>query len=255
MAASHIEGPTPPARLLVVEDEAHLAAGLQLNFELEGFHVDVAGNARDASALLTGEPYDVIVLDVMLPDTDGFELCRRMRKVGNFTPVIMLTARSRPEDRVQGIDAGADDYLPKPFELDELLARVRSLIRRRAWERDQKIEPHAGEIVQVGEVKINFATHEAWLRDEPLRLTSLEYDLVAYFLANPKRVISREELMENVWKLRNYPNTRTVDNFIVRLRKYFEADAARPTFFLSVRGAGYKFVPGVVTDGCHALGS
>jgi DNA-binding response OmpR family regulator len=227
----------------VVEDEAHLAAGLKLNLELEGYSVEVAGNARDAGEhLLQHEAYAAIVLDVMLPDLDGFELCRRIRDAGNFVPVIMLTARSSAEDRVAGLEAGADDYLVKPFELGELLARVRSVLRRRAWE-NGGARSRAAALLEFGKAKVDFDSHEVLVDGETVKLTQLELDLLRYFSQHPGRVLSREELLEKVWGLRNYPNTRTVDNFLSRLRRRFEADPQRPRHFVSVRGAGYRFVP------------
>jgi len=230
-------------RLLVVEDEAHLAAGLKLNLELEGYAVEVAGNARDAGGrLVQHEAYDAIVLDVMLPDLDGFELCRRIREAGNYVPVIMLTARSSAEDRVAGLEAGADDYLVKPFELGELLARVRSVLRRRAWE-NGGARSRSTAVLEFGKAKVDFETHEALVDGAPVKLTQLEIDLLRYFSEHPGRVLSREELLEKVWGLRNYPNTRTVDNFLSRLRRRFEEDPQRPRHFVSVRGAGYRFVP------------
>jgi DNA-binding response OmpR family regulator len=230
-----------PQRLLIVEDEDHLAAGLKLNLELEGYRVDVAANAKEAGQrLLDPSGYDAIVLDVMLPDVNGFDLCRKFRDAGNFIPVIMLTARSSPDDRVRGLEAGADDYMVKPFELDELLARVRSVLRRQHWEKATG-SPKASTLA-FGEAQIDFETHEVTVRGEPVQLTQLELDLLRYFAENAGRVLSRTELLERVWKLRNYGNTRTVDNFISRLRRRFEADPSSPIHFLSVRGAGYKFV-------------
>ncbi len=230
-----------PQRLLIVEDEDHLAAGLKLNLELEGYTVDVASNAKEAGQrLLDPNGYDAIVLDVMLPDVNGFDLCKRFREAGNFVPVIMLTARSSPEDRVLGLEAGADDYLVKPFELDELLARVRSVLRRQRWEQVSGTNSKA-QTLSFGEAQINFDTHEVVVRGEPAQLTQLELDLLRYFAENAGRVLSRTELLERVWKLRNYGNTRTVDNFISRLRRRFEPDPSSPVHFLSVRGAGYKF--------------
>ena len=232
-------------RLLVVEDEGHLAAGLKLNLELEGFAVDVAENAKRAGQFLVRpHAYATIVLDVMLPDLDGFQLCRKLRDSGNYTPVIMLTARSSPEDRVLGLEAGADDYLVKPFELTELLARVRSLIRRQQWEQGgPPTESTSPAVLQFGEARIDFDSHEAAVGGESISLTRLELDLLQYFADHPERVLSREELLEKVWHLRGYPNTRTVDNFVLRLRKAFEPDPAHPVYFLSVRGLGYKFRP------------
>jgi len=229
-------------RLLVVEDEDHLAAGLKLNLELEGYRVDVAANAKEAGQrLLDPTGYDAIVLDVMLPDINGFDLCKKFREVGNFIPVIMLTARSSPDDRVRGLEAGADDYMVKPFELGELLARVRSMLRRRQWEQDVGNHVKASTL-SFGDAEINFDTHEVKVAAETVQLTQLELDLLRYFAENAGRVLSRTELLERVWKLRNYGNTRTVDNFISRLRRRFEDDPSDPTHFLSVRGAGYKFI-------------
>lgn len=229
-------------RLLIVEDEDHLAAGLKLNLELEGYRVDVAANAKEAGQrLLDPSGYDAIVLDVMLPDVNGFELCRKFRDAGNFIPVIMLTARSAPEDRVLGLEAGADDYLVKPFELGELLARVRSVLRRQRWEQNTGANSKASTL-SFGSATINFDTHEVTVDGEPVQLTQLELDLLRYFAQNAGRVLSRTELLERVWKLRNYGNTRTVDNFISRLRRRFEEDPSSPVHFLSVRGAGYKFI-------------
>lgn len=231
-----------PRRLLVVEDEEHLATGLKLNLELEGFIVDIASDAREAVAkLLDPAAYDAIVLDVMLPDINGFDLCRRLRDAGNFVPVIMLTARDAAEDRVLGLEAGADDYMVKPFKLAELLARVRSMLRRREW--DHGRTQQASYLLEFGKARVNFDTHEVEVDGKPVKLTQLELDLLRYFAQNPGRVLGRQELLEKVWKLRNYHNTRTVDNFIMRLRRRFEENDREPKHFLSVRGAGYKFDP------------
>lgn len=237
-------GEEGPIRLLVVEDEDHLAAGLKLNLELEGYEVDVAGTAREAGErLLRRDGYDAIVLDVMLPDINGYELCQKIRKSGNYTPVIMLTARNGAEDRVRGLESGADDYLAKPFELDELLARVRSMLRRREWERSDDVPPSSGSTATFGRARVDFESHEVTVDGVPVKLTRLELDLLRHFVSNPGRVLSRDELLEQVWKLRNYSTARTVDNFISRLRRHFERDPSQPEHFLSVRGAGYKFVP------------
>lgn len=244
-------------RLLVVEDERHLALGLKMNFELEGFSVDLASNGRDAiRALASPHPHDLILLDVMLPDMSGIDLCQRIRDAGNRTPILMLTARRATDDRVRGLEAGADDYLLKPFELSELLARVHSLLRRRRWDRvearSESTPPHGTQsVLRLGRAEINFDTHEARLLstspDSPppqtLRLTRLEIDLLKYFAQNAGRVISREELLSNVWEVSQQLNTRSVDNFIVRLRRYFEPNPVEPIFFLSVRGSGYRFEP------------
>ncbi|PRQ00514.1 response regulator transcription factor [Enhygromyxa salina] len=233
-----------PTRLLVVEDDRNLATGLKLNFELEGYTVDLVHSIRDAGAhLIESGKYAALILDVMLPDNDdgGFVLCHKLRDAGDFTPVLMLTARDRTSDRVRGLEAGADDYLVKPFELDELLARVRSLLRRRDWEQQQNGE--TTQKMRIGATEIDFAARSATRGDEEIKLTALEYDLLRYFADNPGRVLDRQELQEKVWKLDNYPNSRMVDNFILRLRKHLEPDPKEPRYFVAIRGAGYKFMP------------
>ncbi len=231
--------------LLVVEDEPHLMAGLKLNFELEGYEVTAVASAREAgAALLENSNFAAIVLDVMLPDASGFDFCRHLRDSGNFTPVLMLTAMDKTEDRVQGLEVGADDYLVKPFELDELLARMRSMLRRRHWEK-KSTDTDSGtkNRLRIGEAVVDFRSHEViWEDHEEIKLTQLEYDLLHYFALNPGRVLSRQELQQKVWRLDHYPNSRMVDNFILRLRKYFEPQPSSPRYFISVRGSGYKFV-------------
>lgn len=240
-------------RVLVVEDEAHLAAGLELNLGLEGYDVRIAATARAAREHVRVDgPFDAIVLDVMLPDEDGFALCRSLRAAHVRTPVIMLTAKSSAEDRVRGLDAGADDYLPKPFELAELLARLRSLMRRSAWDGQGEsarssangaTRPPARPPVTIGRGRVDFDQLVAHVDGGQQPLTRLEVELIGYLVDHPARVLTREELLDKVWGLANYPNTRTVDNFIVRLRRMFEHDPQRPQHILSVRGFGYKFVP------------
>lgn len=239
-----------PARatVLVVEDEAHLAAGLKLNLELDGYRVVIARSLREAAAqLLQAAPIDLILLDVMLPDGESYGFCKQLRESGQYMPVIMLTARSAAEERVRGLDSGADDYMPKPFVLPELLARVRSALRRSGWrQQDTPAEDSRGTL-RFGTAQIDFDTHEATANGKPVRMTQLELDLLYYFAQNPGRVLSRDELLERVWKLRNAPNTRSVDNFIARLRRYFEPLPDQPVHFLSHRGAGYKFLPAADT--------
>jgi DNA-binding response OmpR family regulator len=218
-------------RILLVEDEGHLAAGLKLNLQLEGYAVDVATTAREASESLMRGPVDTVILDVMLPDMTGFELCRGMRAAGDVSPVLMLSAKHTPEDRIEGLNAGADDYLTKPFALQELLARVRSLLRRQRWQQSE------GSLACAG-IRLDPATRTATVLDAPLKLTQLEFDLLAYFLRHRGRVIARDELLREVWRLQHEPHTRTVDNFIMRLRRYLEPAGG---FLQSVRGVGYIF--------------
>jgi len=234
----------PRSTVLVVEDEAHLAAGLKLNLELEGYRVLHARTVREAAAqLVETAAIDLILLDVMLPDGDGYTFCRQLRDSGHYVPVIMLTARSAAEERVRGLDSGADDYLAKPFALPELLARVRSALRRREWQQAPATPETVRGTLDFAGTHVNFDTHEVIAFNKPVRLTQLELDLLYYFAQNPRRVLPREELLEKVWRLHNAPNTRSVDNFIVRLRKYFEPHPDKPVHFLSHRGSGYRFVP------------
>jgi DNA-binding response OmpR family regulator len=236
--------PTPT--ILLVEDEAHLGRAIKLNLELEGFSVTLAVDGKSAlRELLRPEPFGVIVLDVELPDMSGFDLCARLRAAGVFTPVLMLTVRSTPEDRVRGLEAGADDYLTKPFEISELLARLRAQLRRQHWARAAPTsDTPKRRTLAFGRTVIDLDTQHVEVDGAPIALTALELDLVAYFAAHPGRVLSRRELLREVWRLPNHQETRTVDNFVARLRKHFELDPAHPVHFLSHRGRGYRFEPG-----------
>lgn len=229
--------------ILLVEDELHLGRAIKLNLELEGFAVVLASDGKRALAeLVRTPPFDVIVLDVQLPDTDGFLLCERIRSSGIFTPVIMLTVRARPEDRVRGLEAGADDYLTKPFELAELLARVRAQLRRQSWARTEpRPELERGRVLRFGRAVVDLDTHVVEVDGERLSLTALELELLGYFARHPGRVLTRQELLSEVWGLTGRQETRTVDNFVARLRKHFELDPAAPRHFISHRGAGYRF--------------
>jgi DNA-binding response OmpR family regulator len=229
-------------RVLVVEDEEHLAAGIRFNLELDGYEVETIGDGKQALARLAppGEPpgeLDLVLLDVMLPGLDGFRIVERMRAAGNYTPVLMLTAKGLPEDVVQGLEAGADDYLPKPFDLPVLLARVRGLIRRRDWAR-APAEGAAG--ARVGETEIDFASFELRRGGEVVRLTLLEAMLLKLLVERRGEVVTKGEILEKVWNLRPDTETRAVDNFVMRLRRHLEEDARRPRHLETVRGVGYR---------------
>jgi DNA-binding response OmpR family regulator len=226
------------ARVLVVEDEEHLAIGIKFNLELEGYTVEVAGDGASAVArLCAGNGFDLVILDVMLPGMDGFSVARRMRESGNFTPVLMLTARSLPEDVVQGLEAGADDYLPKPFDLPVLLARVKGLLRRRDWARG---EPGNLETARIGTAVVDFRAFEIRKGGEIVKLTLLEAMLLKLLVQNAGRVVSKAEILEKVWNVSPEAETRAVDNFVVRLRRYLEPNPRFPVHLLTVRGVGYK---------------
>ena len=235
------------ARVLVVEDEEHLAAGLRFNLEAEGYTVEMVGDGEAALELLLGggADFDVVVLDVMLPGKDGFEVAKEMRAAGCYVPVLMLTARGRPEDVLRGFEAGADDYLPKPFELAILLARLNGLLRRREWHsRGQRRQTNVEtELYSFGGKTIDFGALELRARGRVVRLTLMEAELLRYLVGNAGRPVSRREILEDVWNLREDTDTRAIDNFIVRLRRHVEDDPSSPRHLLTVRGVGYRFVP------------
>ena len=229
------------SHLLIVEDEAHLAEGLRFNLEAEGHAVDVDGDGQAAldRLLANRATYDAVVLDVMLPGLNGFEIVKQLRAAGHFVPVLMLTARSRPADVLQGFEAGADDYLPKPFELQILLARLRGLLRRRQWlQQDQ----HEHEHRTCAGRPLDLEARERKGGDKTDQLTQMECDLLQYLVRNAGRAVSRKAILEEVWDLHEDTDTRAIDNFIVRLRRYLEVDPTKPKHLLTVRGVGYKFV-------------
>ena len=230
----------PQVRILVVEDEVHLAVGIKLNLELEGYAVDVAATVREARQLLVGQVnYALMLLDVMLPDMNGMDFCASIRQAGNRIPIVMLTALGDASERVRGLDSGADDYLPKPFHLDELLARVKAQLRRSLWNGASSDDGDARFI--VGKLTVDFGRREAYRDGVSITLTHLEFELLKYFADHPNRVISRDELLSEVWGIEHALSSRTVDNFILRLRKVVERTPASPEVLCSVRGAGYRF--------------
>jgi two-component system, OmpR family, alkaline phosphatase synthesis response regulator PhoP len=233
-------------RILVVEDEKHLAEGLRFNLEAEGYAVEVVGTGEDALAVLLAEgaAFDVLVLDVMLPGKDGFEVMAELRQARQFVPTLMLTARGRPEDVLIGFSAGADDYLPKPFELAILIARIQGLVRRRDWLRASMdaAPPPAAESFSFGEKSVNFDQLELRVRDQIFPLTLMEANLLRYLIRHEGKPVSRKSMLEEVWGLHEDTDTRAIDNFIVRLRRYIEDDPSRPRHLLTVRGVGYRFV-------------
>jgi DNA-binding response OmpR family regulator len=232
--------------VLIVEDEQHLADGLKFNLEAEGYEVDTVGDGETAIELLTQNPkrYDVVALDVMLPGKDGFEVARELRDARQYVPILMLTARSRPEDVLRGFEAGADDYVSKPFELAILLARLRGLLRRREWMRRSYPEARdaGGEIFNFSDKTIDFSNLELRVGGRTVQLTLMEAELLRYLIRHESQAVSRQKLLEDVWGLREDTDTRAIDNFIVRLRRYIENDPSNPSHLLTVRGVGYRFV-------------
>jgi len=241
--------------VLIVEDEQHLADGLRFNLEAEGYTVDTVSDGEAALALVLEKQkdYDAIVLDVMLPGKDGFTVAAELREAGHFVPVLMLTARGRPEDVLRGFESGADDYLPKPFELSVLLARLNALLRRRQWfHQGQSIEKKelstpapkddTPEQFEFNGRVIDFANLELRTGQQNIRLTLMEAQLLRYLVKHTGNVVSRKAILEDVWGLNEDTDTRAIDNFIVRLRKYIEDDPTKPEHLLTVRGVGYRFV-------------
>jgi DNA-binding response OmpR family regulator len=225
--------------ILIVEDEAHLAEGLRFNLDAEGYEVEVVDNGEAALERALGSPeqFQLIVLDVMLPGRSGFEVVSELRAKCQFVPVLMLTARGRPEDVLQGFAAGADDYLTKPFELSILSARIKGLLRRNEW-----LKPPVHEIYVFSDRTIDFENMELRVGERKMQLTLMEANLLRYLIRYEGKTISRKSILEDVWAVREDTDTRAIDNFIVRLRKYLEDDPAKPRHLLTVRGVGYKFV-------------
>ncbi|PYT02616.1 MAG: DNA-binding response regulator [Acidobacteria bacterium] len=235
------------ARVLIVEDEEHLAKGLRFNLEAEGYLVEIVGDGERALERLLGgdAEFDIVVLDVMLPGKDGFEVAKELRVAGQYVPILMLTARGRPEDVLRGFEAGADDYLPKPFELAILLARLHGLLRRREWlSRGEPRRTNAeSDLYTFGGKTVDFGALELRAHGRVVRLTLMEAELLRYLIANAGRAVSRREILEDVWNLREDTDTRAIDNFIVRLRRHVEDDPSNPKHLLTVRGIGYRFIP------------
>jgi DNA-binding response OmpR family regulator len=235
-------------RILVVEDEQHLADGLRFNLEAEGWEVQLADTGEAALALLEAEPAacDVVVLDIMLPGIDGFAVMSQLRQSGQFVPTLMLTARGHPEDILRGFSAGADDYLTKPFELAILIARIRGLLRRREWLEASlnhtAAPPPSNDAFAFGEKSVQFDLLELRVGEQVFPLTLMEANLLRYLIRHEGRPVSRKAMLEEVWGLHEDTDTRAIDNFIVRLRRYIEDDPTRPRHLLTVRGVGYRFV-------------
>jgi DNA-binding response OmpR family regulator len=238
----------PKPELLLVEDEEHLAHGLRFNFEAEGYNVSIVPDGESALVRLLekNDNFDAVILDVMLPGMDGFQVVTQLRAAGRFVPVIILTARGRGEDVLKGFASGADDYLPKPFEFAILLARVRGLLRRRAWSENQPTESaEPSEVFRFDGKTIDFGALEVRAGKNQFHLTQMEAGLLRHMVRNSGKVVSRASLLQDVWGLRHDTDTRAIDNFIVRLRRYIEDDPVRPKHLITVRGVGYKFVPGI----------
>jgi two-component system OmpR family response regulator len=231
-------------RILIVEDERHIGVPLRYNCEAEGYEATLVEDGPSAIKQFEASPeaFDLVILDLMLPSMSGYAVLERLRAAKVYVPVLVLTARTLSEDRIRGYDVGADRYMTKPFELAELLAQVKSLLTRHAQLRGAAGPGSAGDVYEFNGAVVNVATHEVKVRGEPRSLTPLEIKLVKFFADNDGVVLTRNQILDNVWGMDASPTTRTVDNFIARLRQHFETDPANPRHFLSVRGVGYRFV-------------
>ncbi len=241
------------SRILVVEDEAHLAQGLRFNLEAEGHSVQVTDNGEEALKRLVKEKesFDALVLDVMLPGKDGFAVAQELRGAQNYIPLLMLTARGRPEDVLRGFESGADDYLPKPFNLAILMARIESLLRRKKWSEDSGAAASetagsgeaSADIFSFGDKLVDFQRLRLQVGKQIFQLTLMEADLLRYLIQNSGHPVSRKSILGDVWNLHEDTDTRAIDNFIVRLRRYIEPEPSKPRYLLTIRGIGYEFVP------------
>ena len=231
--------------ILVVEDEGHLAAGIKYNLDAEGYRVTTVGDGPSALAFIQDNPnsVDLVILDLMLPGMSGYAVCESLRGNNHHMPILILSARTLAEDRARGFDVGADQYLTKPFDLDELLSRVNGLLTLQSRRSGQEPEKSAAvPIFEFAGNRIDFDEFQVTVQGEAVRLTQLEMKLLRYFVENEGRLIPRRELLENVWEMPGYITTRAPDQFIRRLRKIFEPDPAKPRFFLTIRDGGYRFV-------------
>lgn len=224
-------------RILIIEDEKDLVKGLRLNLADEGYHIDFAFDGNEGFRKAMDEQADLIILDIMLPGKNGLDLCRELRQNGNFTPIIMLTAKSEEIDKVVGLEIGADDYMAKPFSIRELIARIKVQLRRERRNTENKLG-----VLQLDDVRIDFPHFKVIRNNKETDITSLEAEILSFLYSHNGRVISRDELLKNIWGYEKFPTTRTVDNHILKLRKKIEKNPNHPRHLLSVYGEGYRFI-------------
>ena len=225
-------------KILIVEDEPHMRMGLKDNLEFEGYEVDYAEDGELATSKILNNQYSLILLDVMLPKVSGFDVCKRIRKEGIKTPVILVTATGEEIDKVLGLELGADDYVTKPFSLRELLARIKAVLRRAESSAGDKEESD----LKIGKMNVNFASYNASVENEPVQMSHKEFEILHYLWENKNKTVSRDELLQKIWGYEESPTTRTVDNFILKLRQKIEIDFNNPKIILTVHGIGYKLI-------------
>jgi two-component system alkaline phosphatase synthesis response regulator PhoP len=223
-------------RILVIEDEPQMRLGLRDNLELEGYEVETAVDGNEGLAKAATFSPDLVLLDVMLPKKNGFDVCRELRARASSTPIVMLTARSAETDKVLGFELGADDYVTKPFSITELLARVRAVLRRAGT------QPPPTEAIRIGDLEVDFKLHQARRGKERVEFTAREFDLLRYLVEHTGRVVTREQILNEVWGYEEFPTTRTIDNFVAKLRQKIETLPHAPEHILTIHGSGYKFV-------------
>jgi len=226
------------SKILLVEDEESLALGLDYNLTEEGYRISWAKDGKQALKYFEKQDFDLILLDVMLPYYDGFQVSEKIREKSPQIPILMLTARTAPSDRVHGLESGADDYITKPFHLQELLLRIKGMLKRKEWyKKVTSLKP----VYRFGQNEINFTNFQSRAGDREFQLTQREALVMKYLIEHKGEIVTRKDLLENVWNLSSDIETRTIDNFIMRLRKYFESDPTQPVYITSVRSAGYIF--------------
>jgi DNA-binding response OmpR family regulator len=225
-------------RILVIEDEPQMLLGLRDNLELEGYEVQTAADGDEGLAKAASFNPDLVILDVMLPKKNGFDVCRELRGRSSSLPIVMLTARSAETDKVLGLELGADDYVTKPFSITELLARVRAVLRRAGTQK----QPPSADLVRIGDIEIDFKLHQARRGKNRIEFTAREFDLLRYFVQHTGQVVKREQILNEVWGYEEFPTTRTIDNFVAKLRQKIERAPHAPEHILTIHGSGYKFV-------------
>lgn len=226
-------------KILIVEDEPNMRLGLKDNLEFEGYEVEIAEDGEAGLKKIIDNNYDLVLLDVMLPKMSGFDVCKTVRKKGNSTPIILLTAKGEEIDKVLGLELGADDYVTKPFSLRELLARIKAVLRRNENSSQGKGKD---ELIKIGRIDINFTSYAAFEEGQPIQLSHKEFEILKYLWKNRNKTVSRDDLLTNIWGYDESPTTRTVDNFILKLRQRIEEDSNHPKIIITVHGVGYKLL-------------